>query len=198
MPYIIVPFKNGFRLCKKNDPSKCFSNKPLTKTKAKKQMMAIGINEHKGGMKMRNLTLNGWNEKEITEEQKNSLLKESERQLDLMQKENPSNTYNIDQLKKSISTLKGGAKEWSKKINIDGEKFIVKKSTRKNKKYDVYFNDEYLLSYGDKRYQHYLDKFKQYSDLNHKDKKRQESYFKRHGETDDIFSAKYWSNNYLW
>lgn len=44
MPYIIKSYKSGFRVCKKDQPTKCFSNKPLTK-----QMMAIGISE--GGAK---------------------------------------------------------------------------------------------------------------------------------------------------
>lgn len=49
MPYIIKKVKNGYKLCKKNDPTKCFSKNPITKTKAKAQLKAIGMNEHLKG-----------------------------------------------------------------------------------------------------------------------------------------------------
>lgn len=45
MPYIIKLINGGFKVCKKNNQSKCFSNKPLTKTKALKQMKAIILSE---------------------------------------------------------------------------------------------------------------------------------------------------------
>lgn len=45
MPYIIKEVDNGYKVCKKTNPEKCFSKKPLTKTKAKKQLQAIGISE---------------------------------------------------------------------------------------------------------------------------------------------------------
>lgn len=47
MPYEIKKVKDGFKVCKKTNPSKCFSKKPLTKSKATKQMKAIIINEKK-------------------------------------------------------------------------------------------------------------------------------------------------------
>lgn len=47
MPYSIVPFKYGFRVCKKDDKDKCFSNKPLPRKQAIKQMQAIIISENK-------------------------------------------------------------------------------------------------------------------------------------------------------
>jgi len=48
MPYELVPFGDLFKVCKK-DGSKCFSNKPIPLSRAKKQMKAIIINELKGG-----------------------------------------------------------------------------------------------------------------------------------------------------
>jgi hypothetical protein len=45
MPYIIKKQQSGFKVCKKSNPSKCFSNKPLTKKKAIKQLAAIKMNE---------------------------------------------------------------------------------------------------------------------------------------------------------
>ena len=46
MPYIIKPVKKGFKVCKADEPTKCFSNKPLTK-KAKKQEVAIILSERR-------------------------------------------------------------------------------------------------------------------------------------------------------
>jgi len=47
MPYIIKKIKDGFKVCKKTNPNKCFSNKPLSKSKAMKQEKAIIISEIK-------------------------------------------------------------------------------------------------------------------------------------------------------
>lgn len=49
MPYIIKEFDNGFKVCKKSEPKKCFSKEPISLTRAKKQMKAIGISESKQG-----------------------------------------------------------------------------------------------------------------------------------------------------
>lgn len=48
MPYIIKKVQEGFKVCKRDEPSKCFSKKPLTKSTAKRQLQAIGISEGKG------------------------------------------------------------------------------------------------------------------------------------------------------
>lgn len=45
MPYKIASFKYGFRVCKKDQPSVCFSKKPLTKKMALKQRTAINLSE---------------------------------------------------------------------------------------------------------------------------------------------------------
>jgi len=45
MPYEIIPFETGYRVCKSDEPTKCFSNKPLSKRQATKQMKAIIISE---------------------------------------------------------------------------------------------------------------------------------------------------------
>lgn len=45
MPYITKKVKGGYKVCKRNNPSKCFSKKPLTKTTARKQEIAMRINE---------------------------------------------------------------------------------------------------------------------------------------------------------
>ena len=52
MPYVIRKFKTGYKVCKKNEPNKCFSNKPIPLENAQKQLKAIGMNDHlKGGDK---------------------------------------------------------------------------------------------------------------------------------------------------
>ena len=49
MPYIIrkskAKSKRGYKVCKKNNTRKCFSKKPLSLKRAKKQMKAIIISE---------------------------------------------------------------------------------------------------------------------------------------------------------
>lgn len=45
MPYIITPYKYGFRVCKASQPKVCFSKKPLTKKQAVKQRTAINLSE---------------------------------------------------------------------------------------------------------------------------------------------------------
>ena len=75
--------------------------------------------------------------------------------------------------------------------------YTFKKSTRKNKKYDVYKHNVYLVSFGDNRYEQYFDKIGLYSDKNHNDKKRRDAYYKRHGKA-DFESAKWFSHKYLW
>ena len=84
--------------------------------------------------------------------------------------------------------------------------YIIGPPRRKNKKYSVYkWNEEeqrhnYLLSFGDIRYQHYKDNtpLNLYENLNHLDEKRKDNYYKRHGTTNNKDLAKWWSNNYLW
>jgi len=76
--------------------------------------------------------------------------------------------------------------------------YIILKSTRKNKKYMAVFKDK-TVHFGDDRYQQYKDKtkLKLYSNLNHNDMKRKNSYYSRHGKA-DLHSAKWFSHKYLW
>lgn len=45
MPYIIKKFKNGYKVCKKDAPSDCFSEEPIPLKRAIKQRKAIGISK---------------------------------------------------------------------------------------------------------------------------------------------------------
>jgi len=85
---------------------------------------------------------------------------------------------------------------FQKKIN----EYIVKVSSRKNKKYDVFKDDKYITSFGDKRYQHYQDKIGYYKNLDHNDMKRRDNYRSRHKNDyiNNPLYAGYWSYNYLW
>ncbi len=75
-------------------------------------------------------------------------------------------------------------------IKIDNQEYLIKKSTRKNKKYDVFDkNKKYLFSFGSSLYQHYFDVIGDYSHLNHLDKKRRDLYYKRHNKTYNTLSA---------
>ena len=78
--------------------------------------------------------------------------------------------------------------------------YSVKVSTRANKKYDVYKDGKYLLSFGDLRYQHYRDKLGRFTELDHNDKERREKFRKRFGGKDfsNPDKALYWSWYYLW
>ena len=76
--------------------------------------------------------------------------------------------------------------------------YVFKPSTRKNKKYDVYKNDKYLISFGSSSNQHYFDKIGYYSNLNHLDKRKKENYYKRFGKVATFESAKWFSHKYLW
>jgi hypothetical protein len=71
----------------------------------------------------------------------------------------------------------------AKKLNVD-----VKPSTRKNKKIDIYKNDKYIKSIGDKRYSDYPTYIEtrgiEYA------KERQRLYKLRH--KDDIYSNLLW------
>jgi hypothetical protein len=78
------------------------------------------------------------------------------------------------------------------------DEYSFKVSTRKNKKYDVYIGDKYIVSFGDKRYQQYYDKLGHYSELNHMDDKRRLNYYKRFGKDVKEGTAKYFSHKYLW
>jgi hypothetical protein len=80
--------------------------------------------------------------------------------------------------------------------------YEFKVSTRKNKKYDVYKNGKYLVSFGAIKtdgtpYEQYYDKIGSYSKYNHNDNKRKDNYYKRHGKA-KFESAKYFSHKYLW
>ena len=76
--------------------------------------------------------------------------------------------------------------------------YVFKPSTRKNKKYDVYKNDKYLISFGSSSNQDYFDKIGYYSSLNHLDKKKKDNYYKRFGKEGKFESAKFFSHKYLW
>lgn len=48
MPYFQKKVKGGYKVCKKTNPKKCFSKKPLSKRRVKAQMYAMIKNESTG------------------------------------------------------------------------------------------------------------------------------------------------------
>ena len=74
-------------------------------------------------------------------------------------------------------------------------------SKAKNKKYSVYVmknGNKKLIHFGDSRYGQFKDKLGHYKTLDSNDPKRRQLYYKRHGQTNDINTAKYWSHKILW
>jgi hypothetical protein len=49
MPYVITPVKEkgkkGYKVCKRDEPKRCFSKDPLPKERAEKQRTAIILSE---------------------------------------------------------------------------------------------------------------------------------------------------------
>ena len=74
MPYEIRKFKTGVKVCKKTEPEKCFSKKPIPMKNAIKQKYAIEINERskKGGADKEETELNTDDEEEEKEEKEES------------------------------------------------------------------------------------------------------------------------------
>lgn len=81
--------------------------------------------------------------------------------------------------------------------------YDVLKSTRKNKKYDVFKNEKYILSFGALGMKHFKDKIGLYKNLDHNDEQRKlnfKSRFRKLFEKNknNPESAIYWSWKYLW
>lgn len=84
-------------------------------------------------------------------------------------------------------------------MRIEGYDIFVSK--RKNKKYDVYKDGKYILSFGQRNMQHYRDKIGHFSNLDHNDKQRLANFKNRFRQLiakNDKNSAMYWSDKYLW
>jgi hypothetical protein len=88
----------------------------------------------------------------------------------------------------------------------DGYVFIAP-SRNKDKKYDVYKDGVFIVSFGGLGYSQFRDAIGHYKDQDTKDPKRRINYLKRHHpgltrrealETTPKTSAKYFSTKYLW
>jgi hypothetical protein len=82
--------------------------------------------------------------------------------------------------------------------------FVIKPSTRLDKKYDV-FDEQgyYILSYGSRSNEHYKDYFGYYSNLDHNDDVKRMNFNKRFSKLiqkfkENPFSSMYWSYHFLW
>jgi len=75
------------------------------------------------------------------------------------------------------------------------------KSTRKNKKYDVFVKKDgkiKKISFGQLPYTHFRDKIGVYSNMDTNDKEQRKRYLARHGKATDNNSSKWFSHKYLW
>jgi hypothetical protein len=72
-------------------------------------------------------------------------------------------------------------------------------SKLENKKYDVYKDDKYMVSFGDKRYGQYKDRIGYYGDLDHNDKNRRRLFRLRHEKNiKKMYSPAWFAAKYLW
>jgi hypothetical protein len=78
-------------------------------------------------------------------------------------------------------------------------------SGSKSKKYDAILQHKATgrykrVPFGDSRFEQYRDKtgLGVYSSFDHRDKKRRELYYSRHGKEAPKFSSKWFSHHFLW
>lgn len=75
--------------------------------------------------------------------------------------------------------------------------YLIFVSDKPLKKYYALVNNKKVY-FGDSRYEQYYDKLGYYKNLNHKDERRRNMYYKRHGLEAKKGSAKWFSHNILW
>ena len=79
--------------------------------------------------------------------------------------------------------------------------FIIRPSSTKYKKYDVYHvrnPSSRLLSFGDRRFFQFFDRIGHYIELNHYDEERRQRYYKRHNKDHGLYSPDWFSKVFLW
>jgi len=90
---------------------------------------------------------------------------------------------------------------FEKTVRFKGKLYtIVAPSKTASKKYDVYWNDKRVVSFGARGYQQYHDKIGFYKKDDHLDKTRRANYRSRHQHDyiDDPTKAGSWSWHFLW
>lgn len=94
-----------------------------------------------------------------------------------------------------------------KVVEHNNRRFLITESKKKTKKYDVYENLEneikFVLSFGSRKHQHYIDLIGLYRDGDHVDRKRLKAFDDRFEKLikkniDNPNSAMFWSKRYLW
>lgn len=83
-----------------------------------------------------------------------------------------------------------------KEVEKDG--YVFRKSTRKDKKYDVFKDGKRIASFGSRLHEHYNDRIGLWSHKNHNDKNRKRLYYARHGRQAEKETPKWFSHKYLW
>jgi hypothetical protein len=79
----------------------------------------------------------------------------------------------------------------------DGYVFKVPKRKSK-KKYDVYKDGEFLVSFGSNTNKQYKDKIGYYKNLDTLDKDKRKRFYDRFGKSSTFESALWFSSKYLW
>jgi hypothetical protein len=80
---------------------------------------------------------------------------------------------------------------------VAGYVFKVPKRNSK-KKYDVYKDGKFLVSFGSNTNQQYKDKIGFYKNLDHLDKDKRKRFYDRFGTTPKAESALWFSSRFLW
>lgn len=85
-------------------------------------------------------------------------------------------------------------------ITPDEDGVRIFESYRRDKKYVAILPNGKAVHFGQRGYQQYEDRtpLKLYSDLDHHDEKRRETYYKRHAKDYPKYSADWFSKKYLW
>jgi hypothetical protein len=93
---------------------------------------------------------------------------------------------------------------FSKTIIIEDEKYEAKAPSKiENKKYDIFKDDKKILSFGDRRYNHYKDRIGYYKHLDTLNKERRRLYRIRHKLDKGVVNNSplypgYFSWHFLW
>jgi hypothetical protein len=83
-------------------------------------------------------------------------------------------------------------------IKINDKNYNIVVWNNPLKKYDVYYKDKKIFSFGAKGYEHYKDRIGYYKDYDHLDNKRRELYYKRHNKKYNIISPDWFAKMFLW
>lgn len=136
MPYILKKTKDGFKVCLKSNPSRCFSKKGLPEERAKKQMQAIAISEHKEGGKRET-----WTEARAREDRQYEEFKKKNEEAKAKAHERTAKEARKAKLQRLINELKTQKTALERVVNPNFQEQIMKEyndDIEKVQNYDFY------------------------------------------------------------